>query len=288
MYRRPKFYLDPLLPRLTWRTWTRSIFSGSICGRFRTLYRSLRSIVDADQASAAKRKRDADDTPARSDDIFLPAVKRITASTIVPANPRLPVVLNAVAADAPAAYQPYSGVDAPAAYHPYPTAAPADYHPYPAPAAYHPYSAAVGGVSDAPQPNPTYNTTTYQPNPAGGLPNAPPAIPAYHATSTAGPSYVPDAPPSVSAQNTGVEVGPVNWGKDISGQVRGLITRMPRASDIDANAVRDLYAKRIPKNNRYVTVFFPTNVSAIQFVNGWSHAPALGYEKVTAAFSSGN
>ncbi|KAJ7203275.1 hypothetical protein GGX14DRAFT_570160 [Mycena pura] len=252
--------------------------------------RSLRSIVDADQASAAKRKRDADDTPARSDDIFLPAVKRITASTIVPqaANPRLPVVLNAVAADAPAAYQPYSGVDAPAAYHPYPTAAPADYHPYPAPAAYHPYSAAVGGVSDAPQPNPTYNTTTYQPNPAGGLPNAPPAIPAYHATSTAGPSYVPDAPPSVSAQNTGVEVGPVNWGKDISGQVRGLITRMPRASDIDANAVRDLYAKRIPKNNRYVTVFFPTNVSAIQFVNGWSHAPALGYEKVTAAFSSGN
>ncbi|KAJ7789881.1 hypothetical protein B0H14DRAFT_3502398 [Mycena olivaceomarginata] len=55
-----------------------------------------------------------------------------------------------------------------------------------------------------------------------------------------------------------------------------------------ANAVKDLYAKRIPKNNRYVTAFFPTNVSAIQFVNGWSNGPAPGYEKVTAVFSSGN
>jgi hypothetical protein len=70
--------------------------------------------------------------------------------------------------------------------------------------------------------------------------------------------------------------------------VRGLITRMPQANTIDANAVKDLYAKRIPKNNRYVTAFFPTNVSAIQFVNGWSNGPAPGYETVTAVFSSGN
>ncbi|KAJ7837575.1 hypothetical protein B0H14DRAFT_3702551 [Mycena olivaceomarginata] len=257
--------------------------------------RSLRSIVDASQVSAAKRKRNADDTPVHSNDVFLPAVKRITASTIVPANPLPSVALNAgpVAADAPAAYHPYPVADAPAAYHLYPAVdVPAAYHPYPAadaPAAYHPYSAAAGGVPDGPQPTPAYNTAAYQPYPAGGVPNAPPAIPAYHATATAGPSSVPDAPPSVSAhQNTAVEVGPVNWGKDISGQVCGLITRMPRANTIDANAVKDLYAKRIPKNNRYVTAFFPTNVSAIQFVNGWSNGPAPGYEKDTAVFSSGN
>ncbi|KAJ7849264.1 hypothetical protein B0H14DRAFT_2582629 [Mycena olivaceomarginata] len=203
------------------------------------------------------------------------AISTMRASTIVPANPLPSITLNAspVAADAPAAYHLYPVADAPAAYHPYPAAdAPAAYHPYPAadtPAMYHLYSAVAGGVPDAPQPTPTYNTTVYQPYPAGGVPNPPPAIPAYHATATAGPSSVPDAPPSVSAhQNTAVEVGPVNWGKDISGQVRGLITRMPRVNTIDANAVKDLYAKRIPKNNRYVTAFFPTNVSAIQFVNG--------------------
>ncbi|KAJ7824811.1 hypothetical protein B0H14DRAFT_3469022 [Mycena olivaceomarginata] len=233
--------------------------------------------------------------PVHSEDVFLPAVKRITVSTIVPTNPLPSVAFNAgpVAADAPAAYHPYPVADAPAAYHPYPAAdGPAAYHPYPAvdvPMAYHPYSAAAGSVPDSPQPTPAYNTTAYKPYPAGGVPNALPAIPAYHTMATVGPSSVPNAPPSVSAhQNTAVEVGPVNWGKDISGQVRGLIMCMPRANTIDANAVKDLYTKCIPKNNRYVTVFFPTNVSAIQFMNGWSNGPALGYEKVTAVFSSGN
>jgi hypothetical protein len=270
------FTVKDMLAHLTFRTLLdANNVSVDAISTMRGEIRSLRSIVDAGQVSAAKCKRDADDTPVHSDDVFLPAVKCITASTIVPANPLSSVALNTgpVAADAPAAYHLYPAADAPAAYHLYPAAdAPAAYHPYPAadtPAAYHPYSAAAGGVPDAPQPTPTYNTTAYQPYPAGGVPNPLLAIPAYHATATAGPSSVPDAPPSVSAhQNTAVEVGPVNWGKDISGQVHGLITRMPRANTIDANTVKDLYAKRIPKNNWYVTAFFPTNVSAIQFVNG--------------------
>jgi hypothetical protein len=100
---------------------------------------------------------------------------------------------------------------------------------------------------------------------------------------------VPDAPPPVSAtQNTGVDIGPIGWGKDISGQVRGLIARMKRGNTIDAEAVKALYAKRFPKNNKSVTAFFPNNVAAIQFVNAWEAAPPPGYEKTSISFASGN
>jgi hypothetical protein len=100
---------------------------------------------------------------------------------------------------------------------------------------------------------------------------------------------VPDAPPPVSAtQHAGVDIGPISWGKDISGQVRGLIARMKRGNSIDAEAVKALYAKRFPKNNKFVTAFFPTNVAAIQFVNAWEMAPPQGFEKTSVSFASGN
>ncbi|KAJ6584214.1 hypothetical protein B0H10DRAFT_1961931 [Mycena sp. CBHHK59/15] len=75
-----------------------------------------------------------------------------------------------------------------------------------------------------------------------------------------GPGSVPEAPPTVSAhQNTAVEVGPVVWGKDISGQVRALIGRMAHVNTIDADAVKNLHAKRFTKNNWFITVFFPSS-----------------------------
>jgi hypothetical protein len=85
---------------------------------------------------------------------------------------------------------------------------------------------------------------------------------------------VPDAPPPLSAtQNAGVDIGPIDWGKDISGQVRGLITRMKHGNTIDAEAVEAV---------------FPNNVAAIRFVNAWEAAPPPGYEKTSVSFASGN
>ncbi|KAJ7710671.1 hypothetical protein B0H17DRAFT_4310 [Mycena rosella] len=92
----------------------------------------------------------------------------------------------------------------------------------------------------------------------------------------------------IESNGCGVDVGPVAWGKDISGQARSLMQGMPHYSTIDPDAVKALYAKRFPKNNRFITVYFPTNVSAIQFVDAWSAAPAPGYEKVSVSFASGN
>ncbi|KAF7361577.1 hypothetical protein MSAN_01191700 [Mycena sanguinolenta] len=121
---------------------------------------------------------------------------------------------------------------------------------------------------------------------SANLPTAPPPVPYVDLTSA---GAVPDAPPPVSAnQNAGVDIGPINWGKDISGQVRGLIARMQRGHTIDADAVKAVYAKRFPKNNKFVTAFFPTNVAAIQFVNAWATAPPPGYEKTSVSFASGN
>lgn len=117
------------------------------------------------------------------------------------------------------------------------------------------------------------------------VPAAPPATSYVDLTSAA----VPEAPPPISAQqNAGVDIGPIAWGKDISGQARGLIARMPRGNTIDTDAVKTLYAKRFPKNNKFITAYFPTNVTAIQFVNAWAAAPAPGYEKTSVSFASGN
>ncbi|KAJ6569209.1 hypothetical protein B0H19DRAFT_691907 [Mycena capillaripes] len=122
------------------------------------------------------------------------------------------------------------------------------------------------------------------------IPTAPPPISYVDPTPSAAPGSVPDAPPPVSAQQTtgAVDIGPINWGKDISGQVRGLIGRMSRGKNIDADAVKNVYAKRFPKNNKFVTAYFPTNVAAIQFVNAWEAAPPAGYEKTSVSFASGN
>ncbi|KAJ6603971.1 hypothetical protein B0H10DRAFT_2229491 [Mycena sp. CBHHK59/15] len=152
-----------------------------------------------------------------SDDVFLPAVKRITPSTVITANPLPPVALVA---------------------------------------------------------------HTYAPD----IPTAPPAAGNHY---DAAPGSIPKAPPAISAhQNTAVEIGPMQWDKDISGQVRALIGRMARGNTIDTDAVKTLHAKRFPKNNRFITVFFPTSIAAIQFVNGWAAAPAPGFERVSVSFAS--
>ncbi|KAJ7087499.1 hypothetical protein C8R44DRAFT_893201 [Mycena epipterygia] len=187
------------------------------------------------EAADHKRKREHHDTVMYSEDVFLPAVKRVqttaaSATTLLQANTLPPVALAA----------PPASVSAPTNYYDVPTA-----------------------------PPPT----------------------SYVDLTGAGASSIPEAPPAVPANKnngTGVDVGPVAWGKDISGQVRGLIARMPRGNTIDSDAVRELYAKRFHKNNRFITVYFPTNVTAIQFVNAWAAAPAPGYEKVSVSFASGN
>ncbi|KAJ7908551.1 hypothetical protein B0H13DRAFT_2331321 [Mycena leptocephala] len=128
------------------------------------------------------------------------------------------------------------------------------------------------------------------------VPAAPAPISYVDLTANAGPVHVvpgavPDAPAPISAAQhnaAGVDIGPIGWGKDISGQVRGLIARMPRGKNIDTDAVKAVYAKRFPKNNKFVTAFFPTNVAAIQFVNAWEAAPPAGYEKTSVSFASGN
>ncbi|KAF8158890.1 hypothetical protein K438DRAFT_1860592 [Mycena galopus ATCC 62051] len=120
------------------------------------------------------------------------------------------------------------------------------------------------------------------------LPVAPPAL----SIDDAAPVPVPDASPPITAASgsysSPVDIGPMVWDKDISGQVRGLIARMERACTIDADAVRTLYAKQLPKNNRFVTAFFSSNIAAIQFVNAWAAAPPAGYEKVSVSFSPGS
>ncbi|KAK7037983.1 hypothetical protein R3P38DRAFT_3391393 [Favolaschia claudopus] len=180
---------------------------------------SLRAEVAALHAAMhdtdRKRKRD-DDTVMYSEDVFLPAVKRVrdnheireTANTVV---------------------------------------------------------AASAGIPAAPQPLSYIDLTGAGPSNVGTAPEAPPPVPANNAS--------------------GVDIGPIGWGKDISGQVRALIARMKRGHAIDADAVKNLYAKRFPKNNKFVTAFFPTNVAAIQFVNAWEAAPPAGYEKTSVSFS---
>ncbi|KAJ7725431.1 hypothetical protein DFH07DRAFT_970874 [Mycena maculata] len=115
------------------------------------------------------------------------------------------------------------------------------------------------------------------------VPTAPPAISHIDLTTVAVTATVRNA-----QQGTGVDIGPMNWGKDISGEVHGLIARMPRANTIDAEAVRAVYAKPFPKNDKFVTAFFPTNVAAIQFVNAWASGHPPGFEKTSVSFASGN
>ncbi|KAK7051965.1 hypothetical protein R3P38DRAFT_1631920 [Favolaschia claudopus] len=126
---------------------------------------------------------------------------------------------------------------------------------------------------------------------AAAFPAAPPPLSFIDLTG-AGPSNAgaaPEAPAPIPANNVaGVDIGPIAWGKDISGQVRALIARMKRGHTIDADAVKNLYAKRFPKNNKFVTAYFPTNVAAIQFVNAWEAAPPAGYERTSICFASGN
>ncbi|KAJ7730548.1 hypothetical protein B0H16DRAFT_1733706 [Mycena metata] len=97
---------------------------------------------------------------------------------------------------------------------------------------------------------------------------------------------IPDAPAPIPVHySAGVEIGPIRWGEDIAGQVRGLIARMPRGKTIDDEGVKRLYAKPFPKNDKFVTVVFPDNITAIQFVNAWQAAPPTGYEKTFISFT---
>ncbi|KAJ6577963.1 hypothetical protein B0H19DRAFT_1062526 [Mycena capillaripes] len=113
------------------------------------------------------------------------------------------------------------------------------------------------------------------------IPTAPPPISYVDPTPSAAPGSIPDAPPPISTQRTtgAVDIRPINWGKDISGQVHSLIGCMSCGKNIDADAVKNVYAKCFPKNNKFVTTYFPTNVAAIQFVNRWEAAPSAGYKK---------
>ncbi|KAJ7328353.1 hypothetical protein DFH08DRAFT_1084492 [Mycena albidolilacea] len=144
----------------------------------------------------------------------------------------------------------------------------------------------TGGFSIVSNLNPQLDPASLDWNFDASFPTAPPPV-SYVDLTSAG--AVPEVPPPVSAtQNAGVDIGPIGWSKDISGQVRGLIARMKHGNTIDAEAVKALYAKRFPKNNKFVTAFFPTNVAAIQFINAWEVAPPPGYEKTPVSFASGN
>jgi hypothetical protein len=86
----------------------------------------------------------------------------------------------------------------------------------------------------------------------------------------------------------GVNIGPINWGTDISAQVRALIALMPRGKIIDREALKALYAERFPKDSKFVTAVFPNNVAAIQFVNAWEAEPPPGFETTSVSFTLGD
>jgi hypothetical protein len=117
------------------------------------------------------------------------------------------------------------------------------------------------------------------------VPAAPPTPSGSYIDPQASPTSV-DPGESISAEQlVGVEIGPLRWGDNISGNVRGLITQMARGHTVDTDAVKKLYVKCSTTNKNFVTAYFPTNIAAIQFVNAWSAAPAPGFESVSVSFS---
>ncbi|EJD36323.1 hypothetical protein AURDEDRAFT_174642 [Auricularia subglabra TFB-10046 SS5] len=125
-----------------------------------------------------------------------------------------------------------------------------------APAAQYAEAPAAHALAVAPAPLPV---------PTGGpLPTAPIATP------------VAAAGPPTSTSPLVVTVGPMKWAKDITGQVRTLITIMPRGQTVS----RNVRASRA--GNNYVYATFQTVADAHHFVAMWNMARPAGYESVEA------
>ncbi|KZV91026.1 hypothetical protein EXIGLDRAFT_770292 [Exidia glandulosa HHB12029] len=116
-----------------------------------------------------------------------------------------------------------------------------------------------------------------QPVHVGTIALAPPPLPPVN------PAPVATAPPpsaavqvDAPAPSPSVLVGPLKWAKDISGQLRTLITIMPRGATVS----RNVRAARAGAN--YVHAVFPSIQDAYHFVAMWNMARPAGYENVEA------
>ncbi|KZV85273.1 hypothetical protein EXIGLDRAFT_775701 [Exidia glandulosa HHB12029] len=105
------------------------------------------------------------------------------------------------------------------------------------------------------------------------VPQAPPPLPPPSTSAMAtAPPPTPAAAPS--APSPSVLVGPLKWQKDITGQMRTLISIMPNG----ATVTRNVRASRAGPN--YVHAIFPSVNDAYHFVAMWNMARPAGYESV--------
>ncbi|EJD47526.1 hypothetical protein AURDEDRAFT_113426 [Auricularia subglabra TFB-10046 SS5] len=105
------------------------------------------------------------------------------------------------------------------------------------------------------------------PAPAAPMPVAPQPMPAAQAQAATAPGPTP---------GVSVTVGPMRWSKDITGQVRTLISIMPHGQTVS----RNVRASRAGGNYVYVT--FPTIADAHHFAAMWNMARPAGFETVDA------
>ncbi|EJD39237.1 hypothetical protein AURDEDRAFT_116190, partial [Auricularia subglabra TFB-10046 SS5] len=156
--------------------------------------------------------------------------------------------------------QPAAPLAAPApAVHAVPTPATAPAAPM------HALAVAPPPMAVAPPPLPAPITAPQAP--AAPMPVAPQPMPAAQAQAAAAPGPTP---------GVSVTVGPMRWSKDITGQVRTLISIMPRGQTVS----RNVRASRAGGNYVYVT--FPTVADAHHFAAMWNMARPAGFETVDA------
>jgi hypothetical protein len=115
------------------------------------------------------------------------------------------------------------------------------------------------------------SSSTPEPTPEPIFPPAPPVVPAF--------SGVPDVA-FTPVPGAAVKIGPIQWGEDIDGEVRGLISLLPRGYSGGRICAR--------KTNRdgIVVVHFASAIDAITFDNSWNAQVPKGFESVSVQLST--
>ncbi|CAA7267790.1 unnamed protein product [Cyclocybe aegerita] len=136
--------------------------------------------------------------------------------------------------------------------------------------------------------SPTWHTNPAQSN-HSTIPHALPPTPAPNLPQFQNTPAIPHAPPPIAAAggsthsngtqpSTGdgvdIEVGPLLWGRDITGQARALINHLPNAPQVTFN----IHARHGRTN--FIIVHFPDFKTADSFVKTWHYATPPQYSRL--------
>ena len=101
---------------------------------------------------------------------------------------------------------------------------------------------------------------------------------------------LPSAPPPRGSRysdsaDASVIVGPMAWGKDITGQAKALLGMLP---SMQRSSQHGLRARRCQHSSHHITIAFPNPTDAAVFINAWQKEAPLAYEGVSAVLDQGN